>query len=61
MLGCDFGFADCAFETGIGVFEDVEAAVHVIVAVVVAFDGQAGEGAGDEEEERCEGGELHRE
>jgi hypothetical protein len=27
LLGCDFGFADCAFEAGIGIFEDVEAVV----------------------------------
>jgi len=44
LFGCDLALADCTFEAGVGVFEDVEAVVHVIV--VVTFDDRASEGAG---------------
>jgi len=44
LFGCDLALADCTFEAGVGVFEDVEVVVHVIV--IATFDGRASESAG---------------
>jgi hypothetical protein len=43
-FGCDLALADCTFEAGVGVFEDVEVVVHVVV--IATFDGWASESAG---------------
>jgi hypothetical protein len=44
LFGCDLALADCTFEAGVGVFEDVEVVIHVIV--IATFDGRASESAG---------------
>jgi hypothetical protein len=44
LLGCDFALADCSFEAGICVFEDVELVVHVVI--IVSFDCWASKSGG---------------
>lgn len=58
LLGCDFALADCTFEAGVCVFEDVEAVIQVIVTGI-AFDDWTGESTAYEEEDWCEGCKMH--
>ena len=50
LLGSYFALADCAFEAGISVFEDVEVVVHVIVWLVAGSDGVGQSGRADDED-----------
>jgi hypothetical protein len=59
-LGSDFALANCAFEAGIGVFEDIKLVVHVfVVGVVIALDSCASKNSRKEEDRCCEGNEMH--
>jgi hypothetical protein len=60
VLGSDFALANRAFEAGIGVFEDIELVVHVVVVeVVVAFDSCASKNTRKEEDRCCKVNEMH--
>jgi hypothetical protein len=59
LLSCDFTLADGPFPAGVGIFEDVETVVHVIVVMVaITFHDRGGESSG-QEEKGCEGNEMH--
>jgi hypothetical protein len=50
-LGGDLVLANCTFETGVSILEDVKLVVHVvvIVMVVIAFDNCTGKNSSKEE------------
>ncbi len=54
LLGCDFALANCTFEAGVCVFEDVEAIIHVVV-VSITFDNWTSESTAYGEEDWCKG------
>ncbi len=59
MLGRDFTLANRPFPTGVGIFEDVERVIHVIVVMVaITFHDRRGDSSG-QEKKGCEGDEMH--
>jgi hypothetical protein len=58
LFGGDLTLADGPFPTGVGIFEDVETVVHIVV-VPITFEDCTSKSSG-EEKGYGKGGEMHR-